>query len=360
MSAYGSGSRRTTSAAFIKSAAYRAFALALASSALSLGTVACGKTDKSAHEDAKVAAQPGSVPTVQYNKAPCDWITRAEVERIFGEPLTGDPVRVRSAENPIPQADGDGCMYEMTPNSEYVKRSVAIQLELDDAGAIQAGFSGVPDIQAVFKDKESKGDSMVNGRWDYVSGVPGGLTMAREGRITAQINSFAESEKGMALAEAIMDKIADVPFAEDPTDLTAPHSDPNPCSLITRKEAEAVLGPLEMEPYRSRGGSSLAHANGSSCSYFTGKHRVLVVTPRYSGGAMEFKMMAGVGNLVSGVLGGAKAPDTLEGKWDQITTSATNTLVFLKGDQMVDFQFKSSSTDYNGAVKLAQVAAARL
>ncbi len=339
----------------------RTATLALASATLSVALLACSKGDKAAASgNSKAAAQSASMPTVQYNKAPCDWITRAEVERIFGEPLTGDPVRVRSAENPVAQPDGDGCMYEMTPKSEYVKRTVALQLELDDAGAIQAGFSGVPDIQAVFKDKESKGDSMVDGRWDYVSGVPGGLTMAREGRITAQIFAFGESEKGMKLAAAVMDKVADLPFAQDPKDLTAPHSDPDPCSLITRPEAEAVLGPLKMAPYRSREGSSLAHANGSSCSYFTGKHRVLVVTPTYSGGAMQFKMMAGVGNMVSGVLGGAKAPDTLKGKWDQITTSATNTLVFVKGDQMVDFQFKSSSTDYDGAVKLAQIAATRL
>ncbi|MBK5188673.1 MAG: hypothetical protein JJD97_10550, partial [Gemmatimonadaceae bacterium] len=70
--------------------------------------------------------------------------------------------------------------------------------------------------------------------------------------------------------------------------------------------------------------------------------------------------MAGVGSMVSSVLGGAKAPDTVQGKWDQITTSATGTLVFLKGDQMVDLQFKSSPTDYNGAVKLARAAAVKL
>jgi hypothetical protein len=75
---------------------------------------------------------------------------------------------------------------------------------------------------------------------------------------------------------------------------------------------------------------------------------------------MQYKMMAGVGNMVSSVLGGAKAPDTLEGKWDQISTSPTNSLVFLKGDKMVDMQFKSSSTDYDGAVKLAHAAAGRL
>jgi hypothetical protein len=115
-----------------------------------------------------------------------------------------------------------------------------------------------------------------------------------------------------------------------------------------------------MAPYRSRESSALAHASGASCSYFSGKHRALVVTPTYSNGAMQYKMLAGVGNMVSSVLGGAKAPDTLEGKWDQISTSPTSSLVFLKGDKMVDMQFKSSSTDYDGAVKLAHAAAGRL
>lgn len=339
----------------------RIAALSIAAATLSLGSLACHGADKPANVDGKGGvAQSASVPKVQMNRAPCDWITRAEVEKVFGEPLTGDPVRVRSAENPIPQADGDGCLYEMKSTSQLTKRTVAIQLDLDDAGGMQAGFSGVPDLKATFKDKESKGDSLVDGRWDYVSGVPGGLTMAREGRITAMISAWGESEKGMALAAAIMDKVPDLPFANDPADPAAKSSNPDPCSLITQKDAEAVIGPLKQAPYRSRESSSLAHGNGSSCSYFTGKHRVLVVTPTYDGGAMQYKMMAGVGSMVSGVLGGPKKADAPQGKWDQITTSATGALVFLKGDQMVEMQFKSSPTDYDGAVQLARVAAERL
>jgi hypothetical protein len=340
--------------------ALRFTTIALTSTVLSLGIVACNRGDKSGGDKKAGASQSASVPKVQTNRAPCDWISRADAEKVLGEPLVGDPVRVRNAENTIPQADGDACLYELKSNSEITKRVVAIEVTPDDAGAMQTGFSGVPDIQAEFKDKESKGDSLVDGRWDYVSGVPGGFTMARQGRIVVQVFAWGESEKGMALASAIVDKIPDLPFAQDAADPTAESQDPDPCSLITRQEAEAVIGPLKMPPYRSRESSSLAHGNGSSCSYFTGKHRVLVVTPTYSGGAMQFKMMAGMGNLVSGVLGGAKAPDTLEGKWDQITTSPTGALVFLKGDQMVEMQFKSSSTDYNGAAKLAQAAATRL
>ena len=333
---------------------------ALSTFLISVGVFGCNRAEKSSGDKSAVATQSASVPTVQTIRAPCEWISRADAEKALGEPLIGDPVRVRTADNTLPQADGDACLYEMKSTSGITKRLVGIELAVDDAGAIQTGFSGVPDLRAEFKDKESKGDSLIDGRWDYVSGVPGGLTMARQGRITVQIFAWGEMEKGMALASAIIDKIPDLPFAENAADPAAESQDPNPCSLITQQEAEAVIGPLKMPPYRSRESSSLAHGNGSSCSYFTGKHRVLVVTPTYSGGAMQFKMMSGMGNLMSGVTGQAKAPDTLRGKWDQITTSGVGALVFLKGDTMVEMQFKSSPTDYNGAAKLAQAAAARL
>ena len=257
--------------------AFRTAVTVVASSVFVLGTSACNRADKgtaekaTAENTASPAGKPASMPKVQYAHSPCEWITRAEAEKILGEPLISDPQRIRSAENPIPQADGDGCAYEMKQTSQFAKSRVAVEITLDDAGAMQAGFSGVPDVQKVFKGKESKGDSLVNGRWDYMSDLPGGVTMAREGRIVAQVYAYGEGDKGMKVANAIMDKIADVPFAQDPKDLTVPASDPDPCSLITRQEAEAVLGPLTTAPYRSRESSALAYANGASCSYFTGK-----------------------------------------------------------------------------------------
>jgi hypothetical protein len=341
--------------------ALRTTAIALTSAALSLGIVACNRGDKTASADKKSGAtSSASAPKVQTNRAPCDWISRADAEKALGEPLTADPVRARSAENPVPQADGDGCLYQLKSASAFSEGKVAIQVVIDDAGAIQAGFSGVPDIEAVFKSKESHGDSVVDGRWDYESGLPGGIAMLRKGRIVIQVFAFGKSDEGKALAAAILDGIPDIPFANDPADPNARSEDPDPCSLITRAEAEAELGPLTMAPYRSRESSAIAHGNGSSCSYYTGKHRALVVTPTYSGGSTQYKMMAGVGNMVSSVLGGAKAPDTLEGPWDQISTGSTGALTFLKGDKMVEMQYKSSPADYAHAVKLARAAAARL
>jgi hypothetical protein len=341
--------------------ALRTTAIALTSAALSLGVVSCNRGDKTASADKKsVATTSASVPKVQTGKAPCDWISRADAEKALGEPLTADPVRVRSAENPVLQADGDGCMYQLKSSSAFSEGKVAVEVVADDAGAIQAGYSGVPDIQAVFKGKESHGDSVVDGRWDYESGLPGGVSILRKGRIVIQVFAYGKADEGKRLAGAILDGIPDLPFANDPADPSAKSEDPDPCSLITRAEAEAELGPLAMAPYRSRESSAIAHGNGSSCSYYTGKHRALVVTPTYSGGAMQYKMMAGVGNMVSSVLGGAKAPDTLEGPWDQISTGAIGTLTILKGDKMVEMQYKSSTADYAHSVKLARAAATRL
>lgn len=340
--------------------ALRNTAIAL-TSALSLGIVACNRGDKKPADDKKSGStSSASVPKVQTNKAPCDWISRADAEKALGEPLTTDPVRVRNAENAVPQADGDACLYQLKSTSAFSEGKVAIEVAADDAGAIQAGFSGVPDIQAVFKSKESHGDSVVDGRWDFETGLPGGIAMLRKGRIVIQVFAFGKSDEGKALAGAVLDGIPDLPFTNDLADPNAKSEDPDPCALITRAEAEAELGPLTMAPFRSRENSAIAHGNGSSCSYYTGKHRALVVTPTYSGGETRYKMMAGVGNMVSSVLGGAKAPDTLDGPWDQISTGATGSLTLLKGDKMVEMQYKSSTADYAHAVKLARAAAAKL
>jgi hypothetical protein len=341
--------------------ALRTTTIALTAAALSLGIVSCKGGDKTASADKKsVAASSASVPKVQTNRAPCDWISRAAAEKALGEPLTADPARVRSAENAVPQADGDGCLYQLKSTSAFSEGKVAIEVTPDDAGAMQAGYSGVPDVQAVFQSKESHGDSVVDGRWDFETGLPGGVAMLRKGRIVIQVFAYGKADEGKALAAAILDGIPDLPFANDPADPNAKSEDPDPCSLITRAEAEAQLGPLTMAPFRSRESSAIAHGNGSSCTYYTGKHRAFVVTPTYSGGATQYKMMAGVGNMVSSVLGGAKAPDTLEGPWDQISTSSTGALTLLKGDKMVEMQYKSSPADYAHAVKLAGAAASKL
>jgi hypothetical protein len=70
-------------------------------------------------------------------------------------------------------------------------------------------------------------------------------------------------------------------------------------------------------------------------------------------------MEKGLGSLMATVL-----PQDLlviKGPWDQAHVSgATGALLFLKGDQLLEVHYKTSSTDMRGAVKLAAQAMKRM
>ena len=329
-------------------------------------SAACGKRD--APGDGKpdttngAATSPPGAAVVQAQSAPsdpCGWISRTDAEKALGEPLLVAPTRVRSAESPDSASNGAACRYDLK-SSGPLKRSVAIELNPDESGALQAAFMGMGNVEHEFKGKEAEGDTLIAGRWDFLSAIPGGLTAAKKGRISVLVSaSMGASDQGMALAGAMVDRIPDLPFTSDPADPAVPPHDPDPCALITRAEAEAVLGPLVVAPYRSKKNTALVYGSGQSCSYFTGKHRVLVVTPTWRLGADLFRMLGGVNTQVAGKLGGTAAPDTLEGNWDQLATGTDGTLHVLKGDKMLSLQFKASAASYENAITLVRSALAR-
>ena len=334
--------------------------------AVALVAAACGK--KEAPDAAKSDTASGAAPSppnpavVQAQSAPadpCGWISRADAEKALGEPLTNAPTRVRSTETPVEAPNGSACRYDLASTGP-LKRSVAIALSPDESGAMQAAFMGMGSVEQEFKGKEAQGDTLVAGRWDFESAIPGGLTAAKKGRIAVMVfGSMGTADQGLALAAAMVDRIPDLPFTEDPADPAVAPQGVDPCALITRAEAEAVLGPLLAAPYRSRKNTALVYGSGPSCSYFTGKHRALVVTPMYRLGADMFRMMGGADRLVEATLGGTAAPDTLEGGWDQLGLGSDGTLHVLKGDKMLSLQYKASSASYDNAITLVRSALAR-
>jgi hypothetical protein len=167
-------------------------------------------------------------------------------------------------------------------------------------------------------------------------------------------------EQTVAIANRIREKIADLPF---PSERRGMPSGPDPCALVTAQEAETVLGKLVVPPYRSDDGTPLAIENGNSCSYLTTGHHALVLKPtwQYGGTAYEAVRMGGVVEKLAPGLHN-DAADTLDnGPWEEAGANpTTGELYFLKGDRFLELGYLASSTDMDGAVRLARIALGRL
>jgi hypothetical protein len=135
----------------------------------------------------------------------------------------------------------------------------------------------------------------------------------------------------------------------------------DPCGLLTRAEAEAVLGSLVAQPYRTKADTAVADSAGPGCAYETAGGRVLLLTPEWTYGKMTLDVERLVGGLVRQVadLPGVEA-DTLEGLWDDAVVGLSGDLVLRKGARSLTIRYLSSSTDAAGSIRLSGPALARL
>jgi hypothetical protein len=199
---------------------------------------------------------------------------------------------------------------------------------------------------------------VLNG-WDWPA-THGG----RIGHIRITVSTLASDldlprEKLDTIAVRVRDRIPDRPFAMVGY---SPDEERDPCALITREEAESVLGPLLIPPYRTGGDGPLAYATGPNCGYYTAGHHVVIVTPRWRRGKAEVAANSAIGGLISAVSGSTEgqSADTLEGPWDQAAMSLDGRLMLLKGDRALEIAYRGSSTNESGALKLARIAVPRL
>ena len=306
------------------------------------------------------ATTAGVVQTQTVPSGPCAWLSQSDVEKIVGGALLRAPLRVRSVDDARPTEEGEACLYEL-PATGSVKNTAVIRLIPDESGAMQAAFTGMGSLESEFKGTPTDANPGPGGRLDYVAAMPGGVTALRQGRIAAQMTtSGSMSDQGLALVTAMLDRLPDLPFVLSPEDAAVAPGGPDPCRLITPAEAEAVLGHLVVAPYRSRKATALVFGSGASCSYFSGRHRALVVTPKESHGAQLFGMLAGVDAKMARTLETSQATSAPTGDWDQMTIGPDGTLHVLKGDKMLSVQFSTSSADRDAAAKLVRVALSRL
>ena len=322
----------------------------------------------------------GSVPTND-----CDWIPAADVEAVVGK-LTAPP-----------HEGEDGCVYTLPiPQSVLDKRATldkvragiarmpggdtsllkakrydtygfVLDVQLKEDGSAEKVANAVGSILADAAGADDTANTASAGRartsprgWD-AAGMPYG---GRIGHIRVSLRPLASDfelprDKLDTLGAHIRDRIPDRPFAFSGSSQSA---DNDPCTLLTRQEAEAVLGPLLVAPYRTANDGPLAYATGPSCGYYTAGHHVLVLTPHWTRGKFEFSAHKGIGGLIATVSkdNEALSADTLEGPWDEATMSSDGRLVLLKGDRALEVGYRVSSAGVAGALKLARLALPRL
>ncbi len=343
------------------------------------GGDAGGQTGGSAPSGSAPASADAANPPFELAKAPdspCDWLSAEEVQGILGS-FSAPPVRVRPSQEPSPDPSGTGCLYTLAVQPQLGTGTVVLSVSLAGGEAADLVSTAAASMFKELVDTTGTGSAAARSGWDHESRL-GTTYLARIGHIGVQVDrgSFAiADDRAKQLAAAARDKMADRPFA-NPVDpmldslrrmsglpAEAPPQGPDPCALLTRAEAEAVLGPLVVAPYRSAGDAPLWDAAGESCSYFTGKgHHALTIRPTWSQGQMTFRMASGMGGMAASATGvdGHLAADTLEGPWDDVMQDMHGLLRFLKGDRMLEVSWVASSTDKAGALKLAAAAVGRL
>jgi len=267
--------------------------------------VACGKKTPDAPDT--VAGEDGGRESSSASGAdhdPCSLLEPKDVEAALGGSLVGPPYRFnRSNDRWGPATDGDVCRYEVA-NHHFV------QLEVEwEGGAQMMKMYGT--VQSL-ADQQKKGvlklgdGSELTGEWDEAKVVNCCTFIAMRGDqlVTVDIaGSNATLQQAAAIADAALKRI-DKPLQVDAAagvaaavarDAMRP-KERNPCSLVSRAEAEvAVEAPLTQDPV----------VDGNTCTYaYTGKLPwKIVLSIRWRDGYPEFRehaaVAAGVGKAFS-------------------------------------------------------------
>lgn len=375
-------------------------------------TIACGggtgtpespaanSTGSTAAKAQPEGATAPAVPTAKEPDDPCKWIPVGEVEAVVGK-LAEPPKRedgclytmvmpesvsarrqqmveqqeklqaqlkARFKDYEPPEFDGSIANYQRDPKNYALTVSVKVDGDLAGEMGMSAAGKMLESMLSPAERREAQSSPAAPKEeptgWDRVTGVPYGF-IGRVGHVQVAVQGKAPDvprELMQTLAARVRDRVPDLPFpATNTYQVMQLGEQKDPCGLLTRAEAEAVLGKLVVDPYRSSSYyPPLAHPKGHSCAYFTAGHHVFVLTPRWEDGKQDFAMEKGIGGLVGMVMPKDQIT-VIKGPWDKAQISnMTGTLQFLKGDRLLEVNYMTSSTDRKGAVKLAAQAMQRL
>lgn len=135
----------------------------------------------------------------------------------------------------------------------------------------------------------------------------------------------------------------------------------DPCTLVSRAEAEQILGPMRHDPYRVSGPNRDPAPTGSYCFYEARNGRRLVMDVDWKDGKMAMKIVAMGGSMVEQVIStDSGQADTLEAHWDELRMLPGNNLYARKGDQMVSLDYNGARIGLIGAAKFVNIALDRM
>ena len=135
----------------------------------------------------------------------------------------------------------------------------------------------------------------------------------------------------------------------------------DPCTLVSRAEAEQLLGPLRHDPFRvNSGGNRIPEPRGTACFYETANGRRVIMDVDWKDGKMAMQVVAMGGRLSEQVIPtDTGQADTLEGRWDELRMLPGDNIYARKGDQMVSIDYLGSGLGLAGAAKWAHIALGR-
>ena len=131
----------------------------------------------------------------------------------------------------------------------------------------------------------------------------------------------------------------------------------DPCTLVSRAEAEQILGPMRHDPYRVGGTTREPAANGGYCFYEARNGRRVIMDVDWKDGKMGMQVLGMMGRLVEQAIPtDSGQADTLEGRWDELRMLPGNNLYARKGDQLVSIDYNGSGIGLIGAAKWVHTA----
>lgn len=183
----------------------------------------------------------------------CTLVSQSEMERFIG-PLLEAPYRVR---NRRPNPTGDGCLYRAR---DY--RNVTIVLDRESGELSFRMLAGVGgQIEDVLGGADMSADTL-EVDWDKVGRAFGQL-IALKGPVSVHIDPLGSRLDLAAQAKIMSIAIGrlDAPLKYDGGRATSRRKDVamaprDPCSLVTKAEAESLMGELRADPHPSDEGDA--------------------------------------------------------------------------------------------------------